>query len=192
MDTLTSSTEHGGSLPGKLLNALYAAVAQRPRASMQELAALAGVSRATLHRHCGTRENLDSQLDRHARAALLQMLGTVDALASQPLLAVRQLIHEHLARDALIAFLASRYHAQAQAQREEELSFYVQRLDTLFLNGQRQGAFRLDVTAAVLTEIFVSLLYGTVGARQRGRTPGQCARMLENAFLQGLARRPLE
>lgn len=176
------------SLPGKLVNTLYAAAALRPRASMGELAALAGISRATLHRYCGTRDNLDSQLEQHAKGTLLQILDNSDTLAlTEPLAALRQLIHAHLAQGELIAFLASRYPVHMSVQ--HDLQFYLERLDGLFLNGQRQGVFRTDVTAALLTEMFVSLLHGAVDARQRGRAPRESATMLENAFLQGIATR---
>ncbi len=42
----------------RLLKALATAMVNHPRATMGELAELAGVSRATLNRHCGTREGL--------------------------------------------------------------------------------------------------------------------------------------
>lgn len=176
------------SLPAKLVNALYAAAALRPRASMGELAALAGISRATLHRYCGTRDNLDSQLEQHAKDTLMQILDNSDTLAStEPLAALRQLIHAHLAQGELIAFLASRYPVYMSVQ--HDLRFYLERLDALFFSGQRQGVFRADVTAALLTEMFVSLLHGMVDARQRGRAPRESATVLENAFLQGIAAR---
>lgn len=181
----------GPPLPGNLLNTLCAAVALQPRASMQELAELAGISRATLHRLCGTRDRLDSQLERHARATLERMLDDVDPLVSSPLLALRQLIHEHLAQGELLAFLVSHYHCnlQAHGRREADWQFYLDKLDALFLCGQQQGAFRIDVTAALLTELFMTLLYATVDARQRGRMPRACDRTMEQMFLQGIAPR---
>ncbi|WP_165837356.1 TetR/AcrR family transcriptional regulator [Pseudomonas sp. CC120222-01a] len=176
------------SLPAKLVNALYAAVALRPRASMGELAVLAGISRATLHRYCGTRDNLDCQLEQHAKGTLMQILDNSGMLAGkEPLAALRQLIHAHLAQGELIAFLASRYPVHMSLQ--HDLRFYVERLDALFFSGQRQGVFRADVSAPLLTEMFVSLLHGMVDARQRGRAPSESATVLEHAFLQGIARR---
>ena len=185
---MTTSGFPPSSLSTKLVNALYAAAALRPRASMGELAALAGISRATLHRYCGTRENLDSQLEQHAKNTLMQILDNSGALAStEPLAALRQLIREHLAQGELIAFLASRYPVHMSVQ--HDLRFYLERLDALFFSGQRQGVFRADVTAALLTEMFLSLLHGMVDARQRGHAPSERAKMLENAFLQGIATR---
>ncbi|MCE1117678.1 TetR/AcrR family transcriptional regulator [Pseudomonas sp. NMI795_08] len=158
---------------------------------MQELAELAGISRATLHRLCGTRDNLDSQLERHARETLERILDSVAPLASSPLAALRQLIGEHLARGELMAFLVSRYHAnlQANGQREADWQFYLDKLDALFLSGQQQGTFRIDVTAALLTELFMTLLYATVDARLRGRMPSASDGIMEQIFLLGTASR---
>ncbi len=192
MDLVKARTDCPGlSLPGTLLNTLFAAAALYPRASMQELAELAGISRATLHRLCGTRDNLDSQLEQHARATLECILDSVAPLAPSPLAALRQLIREHLARGELIAFMMSRYHAnlQANGQREADWQFYLDKLDALFLSGQQQGTFRIDVTAALLTELFITLLYATVDARQRGRMPSADDRIMEQFFLQGSATR---
>ncbi|MGE8065064.1 TetR/AcrR family transcriptional regulator [Pseudomonas sp. NPDC089569] len=158
---------------------------------MGELAALTGISRATLHRYSGTRDNLDSQLGQHAKEALLQILDNIDLLTTQPLAAVRQLIQEHLAQGELIAFLASRYPVHMGVQGETDLQFYLERLDALFFNGQQQGVFRVDVTATLLTEMFVSLLHGAVDARQRGRTPRECSKILESVFLRGIATQAL-
>ncbi|WP_409314053.1 TetR/AcrR family transcriptional regulator [Pseudomonas putida] len=185
---MTPSDFPPSTLPAKLVNALYAAAALRPRASMGELAVLAGISRATLHRYCGTRDNLDSQLEQHAKDTLMQILDNSGTLACrEPLAALRQLIRAHLAQGELIAFLASRYPVHMSVQ--HDLRFYLERLDALFASGQRQGVFRADVTAALLTEMFVSLLHGMVDARQRGRAPRECATVLESAFLQGIAKR---
>ncbi|WP_070094738.1 transcriptional regulator [Pseudomonas sp. GTC 16473] len=174
---MTPSDFPPSTLPAKLVNALYAAAALRPRASMGELAVLAGISRATLHRYCGTRDNLDSQLEQHAKDTLMHILDNSGTLACR----------EPLAQGELIAFLASRYPVHMSVQ--HDLRFYLERLDALFASGQRQGVFRADVTAALLTEMFVSLLHGMVDARQRGRAPRECATVLESAFLQGIATR---
>ena len=176
------------TLPTTLVTALYAAAALRPRATMGELATLAGISRATLHRYCGTRDNLHNQLEQHAKYTLLQILDNSDTLAAtQPLAALRKVINAHLAQGELIVFLASRY--PVHMGMPHDLRGYLERLDALFLTGQLRGVFRADVTPALLTEMFVSLLHGVVDARRRGRAPKESAKMLENAFLQGIAPR---
>ena len=46
---------------------------------------------------------------------------------------------------------------------------YDSALDAFFLRGQRAGFFRIEVGAPVLTELFLSLIYGIVDAERRGR-----------------------
>lgn len=55
-----------------------------------------------------------------------------------------------------------------------------------FLRGQREGLFRIDISAPVLTETFASLLFGLVDAERRGRVArtGMDAVLLQ-MFMQG-------
>lgn len=67
---------------------------------------------------------------------------------------------------------------------------YSDALDAFFLRGQREGLFRIDVGAAVLTEMFAALLSGMVDAERRGRVArvGMGA-LVTQFFLQGAAAR---
>ncbi|QXI31488.1 transcriptional regulator [Pseudomonas vanderleydeniana] len=176
-----------------MLSTLCAMVARHPRATMAELAGLAGVSRASLHRFYGTREKLDEQLEQHALQVLERIMGVVD-LATAPALAVlHRLWQEHLAHQELMAFLIPRYPLNTVATEQGQASwrFYRDGLDALFLRGQQQGTLRIDVTAPLLTELFITLLYGTMEARQRGRIADGCTGVMEEMFLHGAQRRPL-
>lgn len=44
-----------------------------------------------------------------------------------------------------------------------------QPLAVFFLRGQQQGVFRIDITVAVFTELFITLIYGMADAERRGR-----------------------
>ncbi|RMS10245.1 hypothetical protein ALP75_205042 [Pseudomonas syringae pv. actinidiae] len=63
---------------------------------------------------------------------------------------------------------------------------YSDALDAFFLRGQREGLFRIDISAPVLTETFASLLFGLVDAERRGRVArtGMDAVLLQ-MFMQG-------
>ncbi|MBV4473566.1 transcriptional regulator [Pseudomonas sp. B2M1-30] len=171
-----------------LLKALTLAVVNRPRATMKELAQLAGISKATLHRFCGTRENLEHRLEDYAGGTLNQIIVNAGLQEAEPLDALRRLIREHLAHRELLAFLVAQY-------RPDFLDFecggarwlfYMEALDAFFLRGQEQGVFRIDITAAIFTELFITLVYGLVDAEQRGRAANaDSARTLERMFLQG-------
>lgn len=65
---------------------------------------------------------------------------------------------------------------------------YIAALDAFFLRGQQKGVFRIDITAAVFTELFLTLIYGLVDAERRGRAASaNSAQTLEQMFLHGAA-----
>lgn len=59
-------------------------------------------------------------------------------------------------------------------------------MDSFFLRGQQEGYFRIDITAELLTELFVSLIYRMVDAERRGRAASaRSLAVLEQFFLKG-------
>ncbi|PMX03178.1 transcriptional regulator [Pseudomonas sp. FW215-R2] len=173
----------------QMLKSLTLAVANRPRATMKELAQLAGVSKATLHRYCGTRENLTAKLEEHAEGTLKLIIDNAGLQHLEPLEALRRLIREHLAHRELLAFLMAQYRPDFLdlEQGGRRWLFYLEALDGFFLKGQQAGLFRIDITAAIFTELFVSLVYGLVDAELRGRAAhADSARTLEQMFLNGV------
>ncbi|AZC76047.1 TetR/AcrR family transcriptional regulator [Pseudomonas chlororaphis] len=179
--TPTSHDEH-------LLKTLTLAVVNRPRATMKELAQLAGVSKATLHRYCGTRENLEHQLEAYAEGTLERIIKSAGLQHAEPLEALRRLIREHLAHRELLAFLMVQYRPDFLDFERGDARWrpYIEALDAFFLRGQQKGVFRIDITAAIFSELFITLIYGMVDAEQRGRAANaNSARTLEQMFLHG-------
>lgn len=76
---------------------------------MLELAQLVGVSRATLHRFCGTRDNLLQKLEGRAKEVLTKIIGNARLQQDEFLSALERLISEHLAHRELLAFLVAQY-----------------------------------------------------------------------------------
>ena len=65
-------------------------------------------------------------------------------------------------------------------------SFYGQTLETFFLNGQKAGAFRIDVPALWLVRAYDYLLYAAMDAVQRGEiAPLGMGAMVQKLFLEG-------
>jgi len=152
------------------------------------LAQLAGVSKATLHRYCGTRENLGQRLEDHAESALNLIIRSARLQHAEPRDALRRLIGEHLAYRELLAFLMAQYRPDFLDFERGDVRwrFYLEALDSFFLRGQKLGKFRIDFTAAIFTELFITLVYGVVDAEQRGRAAHtDSARVLEQMFLHG-------
>lgn len=174
----------------RLLKALAAAIVIHPRATLKELAETAGVSKATLHRFCGTRDNLVSLLEGYGEQVLRQVIADADLTKSEPIVALRLLISEHLKHREMMVFLLFQYRPDTFDDSEANQGWraYAEALDDFFLRGQQAGVFRIDISAAVFTEMFLSLVYGIVDAERRGRAASSTSALtLENLFLNGAA-----
>jgi len=181
MTTLGTETEDR-----KILASLALALVDRPRASLQELARAIGVSKATLYRFCRTREQLIERLMSHSTQVLSEAIATAELDTAPVLEAFRRLNANNLEHRELTSFLTY-YWKDASKDPGAEANWDVT-LDAFFLRGQREGVFRIDITAAALTEIWVAMLIGLVDAERRGRIARTgLAAMLERAFLQGAA-----
>ncbi len=63
---------------------------------------------------------------------------------------------------------------------------YTQAMDAFFLRAQQMGTLRIDISAAVFTEMFLTMIFGMVDAERRGRAASaNSALALEQLFLQG-------
>lgn len=172
----------------RLLKALATAIVARPRATLKELAESAGVSKATLHRFCGTRDNLVQMLEKHGETVLNQIIAAADLEQAEPSDALRRLISEHLTHRELLVFLMFQYSPEFLAPESDGARWqsYIQALDSFFLRGQQQGVLRIDISAAVFTELFTTMVYGMVDAERRGRAASaNSANVLEQMFLHG-------
>lgn len=171
----------------RLLKALADAIVLHPRATLKELAEAAGVSKATLHRFCGTRDNLVNMLERYGDQVLSHVIDNADLHGSDPAAALHRLIVEH--REMMI-FLLFQYRPDSFDDSEANRPWraYADALDAFFLRGQQAGAFRIDISAAIFTEMFLSMVYGIVDAERRGRAASATSvHTLELLFLDGAA-----
>ena len=89
----------------KLLKALAIAIVDHPRATFKEIAQAAGVSKATLNRFCGTRDNLIEMLLNHGSVVIYRVIADAD-LEAAPLDALHRLIEGHLIHRELLVFLS--------------------------------------------------------------------------------------
>ena len=168
-------------------------LATRPTVSMEEIARSAGISRATLFRRFPSRSALVAELagravDAYADAvaaaqpergpageAMRRVLGSLAALAPQHgLLALQPL--DELVETALLE--------RARAADD--------RLRELVLRGQRDGEFRVDLTAEWITTAVTWLIVGAADGLRLGRlAPRDIPRQLSETVLAAL-RRPNE
>lgn len=174
----------------KTLAALALAMVDHPRATLQELAKAIGVSKATLYRFCRTRDQLIERLFAHCAVVMLRSLAQADLGSGAPVEALRRLIHGQLMHKELTSFLIYYWKpdSMTDARGVESWDAFQDVVDAFFLRGQHEGAFRIDISAATLTETLLSILTGLVDAERRGRVPRTAiAATVERLFLAGAA-----
>jgi TetR/AcrR family transcriptional repressor of mexCD-oprJ operon len=160
----------------QLLKKLAAAMTANPRATTQELAVAAGISRATFNRFCGTREKLVEMILEQAEQSFQAIVALTGKEVRDYPAAVSDLIEAHFEHQEYLVFIC-------QAQNILENTYwdsYLEALDGLFLKGQKAGAFRLDFSNQMLTELFLSMICGIIDAKYRGRV---AASGMENKML---------
>lgn len=200
MSSHASTDTGGGSAPAaahtedeKLLAALALALIDKPRATLHELAVAVGVSKATLYRHSRTREELIDRLTLHATECMQRTLNSAKLEAGTALEALSRFIGAQLDQREMTAFLI--YHWQPESLQSERFrgscDAYLGALDALILRGQREGVFRIDISAAAQSEALLSLISGFVDAERRGRVARNGVKSaIEALFLNGSAANP--
>lgn len=164
------------------LKALADAMNTFPRATLQEIAEKIGLSRATLHRTYGTREKINEQIFALATKTLNELFNHIDLEGSDVEKTFYSLIDLHYEHQTLLRFLC----ANPTAIDETKFEAYMHWLNGFFLYGQKCGYFKLELSANVLTEAFVSLLYGLIESAGRGRiATGNVRDYIASCFLHG-------
>lgn len=146
------------------------------------------MSKATLYRFCRTREQLIDRLFAHCAVLLLRSLDEAELEKGPPIEGLRRLIQGQMAHRELTSFLIYYWKPDSvtDPRAEETWNTFQDGMDAFFLRGQHEGAFRIDISAATLTETLLSLLSGLVDAERRGRVPRiGMATTVERLFLAG-------
>jgi TetR/AcrR family transcriptional repressor of mexCD-oprJ operon len=165
-------------------------LSRQPTAAMDEIARAAGISRATLHRLFPGRDALVREV---AALALHRMSEALDSAAidqGDPIEALRRLADAVIPNAATIAFLAGENRLFDDTAINDAWDALDARVVALFLRGQQSGSFRVELTAAWLSEAFFDLLAGVGWAVQEGRlAPRDSHHALTELFLGGALRR---
>ncbi|PIF35651.1 TetR/AcrR family transcriptional repressor of mexCD-oprJ operon [Delftia sp. 60] len=170
---------------GKLLGALALALLDDPKANLQELARAIGISKATLYRFCPTRDQLIDRLIGHAADTLSRAMHAAELERHAPLEALRRLTAHCQDHQTLLLFLMYFWRSDISVVGQIE-SEWVAAMDAFFLRGQQAGVFRIDITAAAMTELWLSMAVGLLDAERRGRVArASVAAVMEQSFLHG-------
>ncbi|MFI1886541.1 TetR/AcrR family transcriptional regulator [Streptomyces jumonjinensis] len=177
----------------QMLRSAAALLSRRATATMDEVAKAAGVGRATLHRHFAGRDALVRALEDFG---LREFEAAVDAarLEEGPAGgALGRLVGESVPSAPLLAFLITENQLFEGEEVNEGWARIDARISALFQRGQQEGVFRIDLTAAWLTEALYGLLSAGAWSVQTGRVaPKDYQFMITELLLGGCTRRSVE
>lgn len=173
----------------QLLASLAQALVAQPRATLQELAQAVGISKASLYRFCRTREQLVEWLVLYSTRTISETLAGAGLDSKPPLDVLKYLIDKHLSHQELTKFLEY-YWRDGDPSMEAHHQQWQRLMDAFFLRGQEEGVFRIDISAAALTELWVSTVVGMADAERRGRVARVgLGTTIKSIFLHGTAAR---
>jgi AcrR family transcriptional regulator len=151
----------------ELLLNLVNALADRPRASMEQLASMVGLSRATLCRHFPSRDSMVLAMSEAGISSAKLAIARARPDEGSPEHAIKRLIEELLPIVELYAYV------DQQGQADEEMDARVQPLRAsliaLFQQWQGSGELRVDLPAAWLVESMSALLRSAATMIRSGR-----------------------
>ncbi|MEV5024528.1 transcriptional regulator [Paenibacillus sp. LPE1-1-1.1] len=166
----------------KLLKLLAVSLVDSPRGTFNELAKSVGISKATLHRFCGTRENLETLLIDKSKESMENVICVAEKEYDDYVNGVKLLIKSHYEGKEFL-----RYSCSFQNCTDDEYwNTYAKAIDSFFLRAQRQGVFRSDFSVSVLSELFLSVIFGVIDSERRGRVASSyMLETIEQFFLYG-------
>jgi AcrR family transcriptional regulator len=160
-----------------IIDAAIPLLTERPRASMQQIAAAAGLHRATVHRHFPSRDDLLDELRRRAFVASIEgVRETLAAPSDSPGDALER------ATAAMIAvgdrYRLYRFTTWRNPESEDSVSELFTLLDGLLAEAQAAGDVRSDLPLEQLAAALGGLVWamlppvgdGTLTAEQAART----------------------
>ncbi len=174
-----------------LLLAVALAMVDNPRASLQELAKAVGVSKATLYRMCPTRDNIIARLFAEAVDQFDVAIAAAELETAPVLQAFRSLIEGHLQHKELFVFVSNTWDPQLLESMDSGHRWveFEAIFDKFFLRGQQEGVFRIDISAAALSELMIGMLSALVNSERSGRIARKdMLDTMEKMFLTGAQR----
>jgi len=172
-----------------VLRSAAALLTRKSTATMDEVAKAAGISRATLHRHFAGRDALVRALEEHGIAeceAALDAARLDEGSASD---AVHRLVREIEPVAGLLAFLYGENELWEDGG-GDSWSRLDLRIASVFVRGQQNGEFRIDLSPVWLTEALYGLVASCAWAAQAGRVaPKDFTHMITELLLGGALRR---
>ncbi|NSC20651.1 TetR/AcrR family transcriptional regulator [Streptomyces albus subsp. chlorinus] len=173
----------------ELLSTAADVLTRRPTSSMDDIAKAAGISRATLHRHFAGRDALIRALEQLGLRRLDAALDAARTDEGDAVDALRRVVAETEPHAGFLGFLVTQNQLFEPGEQHEGWTRIDERIGALFRRGQQEGAFRIDLTPAWLTEALYALITASAWAVQDGRVAARdSTRMTAELLLGGLRR----
>ncbi|WP_019360052.1 TetR/AcrR family transcriptional regulator [Streptomyces sp. AA1529] len=173
----------------ELLGTAADLLTRRPTSSMDDIAKAARISRATLHRHFAGRAALIRALEQLGLRRLDAALDAARTDEGDAADAVRRVIAEAEPLAGFLGFLVTENQLFEPGEQHAGWTRIDERISALFQRGQRQGAFRIDLSPAWLTEALYALITASAWAVQDGRVAARdSVRMTAELLLGGVRR----
>jgi AcrR family transcriptional regulator len=157
----------------RILDAAVEALATDPEASMAEVARRAGVVRATVYVHFPTRDALIAAVTERAMTEVTEVIAAAEPDQGDPAEALQRVLTaawRTLGRyHALVAINVRLPHAELHDRHRSVMAT----LQPLIERGQRDGAFRTDVSVAWHLSMLLALVHAASAELDAGRLPAE-------------------
>lgn len=178
-------------IESKLANRLALSLSQKPRANLQQLATMVGISKATLYRIVPTRELLVATLLRQAEQHIADSLNMADLSATGYLETLSRFIKSILIKKELYILWSTSLWMDLGNDHtphvySPDATCLTKPLEAFFLKGQQAGIFRIDMPAAWLAKTLDYLICAAAESSLRGEIASlKSFELVEKMFIAG-------
>lgn len=171
----------------RLLRIAAGVLARSPSARTEDIAQALGLSRATLHRRFGRRDDLVATVRAHAEEQVWAVPSRAELERGEAGEALLRLLDALQDCAPFLAFLYDAVFEDAAAEQDPVWEETDQQILDFFARGQEAGAFRAELSPAWMSEAIYALAAAGEWSVLSGRIPrDEVARQVSELFLGGV------